>query len=145
MNRRVPQVLYDAVFELTTAIAQPETLVGTDVDSVAAEEARAKLATLYQSRQAAGSPDPFLTETLADFTVDDAESVRLYRLALDQCAAFPGEPTHTKRLGLVERLIALGRTAEALEELDRARRDAFAAGDTGAIRELDALAIKLVV
>jgi hypothetical protein len=145
MRRRVPQALYDAVFEITTAIAQPDTLVGADVDSVVAEEARAKLVGLFQSRQAAGNPDPFLTETLADFTINDAEAVRLYRLALAQSVAFPGEATHTKRLGLVERLIAMGRTAEAVEELDRARRDAFAAGDTEVIKELNALASKLVV
>jgi hypothetical protein len=80
---------------------------------------------------------------LADLTDDDADSVHLYRLALQQCSAFPGEPTITKRLGLVERLLELGRSGEAGEEMIQARREAFATGDADAIKELDALAKKL--
>jgi len=143
MKRRVPQSLYDTVLELTTAIAQPEAV--NAVDETVAEEARAKLVALFQSRQSVGTPDPFLTETVADFTSDAAEAARLYRLALEQCAAFPGEPTHTKRQGLVERLLELGRTVDAREELANAQRDAFAAGDTDTIKELDALAGKMAV
>ena len=139
-NRRIPpQDLYETVLALSTAIAQPNKLEDAEVDSSAAEEALEKLVTLFQSRQAAGKPDPFLTETLADFTEDAAESIELYRLALEQSAAFAGEPTHTKRQGIVERFVELGRTVEAREELVAARREAFAAGDTEAIKELDAL------
>ena len=71
-------------------------------------------------------PDPFLTETLADFSDDLDDAIRLYRLALEQSAAFPGEPTHTKRQGLAECLLEDGSIAEAREELDKAIRDAFA-------------------
>jgi hypothetical protein len=98
---------------------------------------------LFEARQAAGNPDPFLTETLADFTHDAAESIRLYRIALEQCAAFPDEPRHTKRQGLIERLLDLDRIDEAREEIGCATREAFAAGDAGAVRELGLLAQKL--
>lgn len=135
----MPSELYCEVLELTTAIAQPNTLVETEVDLAAAEDALSKLGTLFERREATGARDPFLTETLADFTTDDLESIRLYRLSLQQCDACPGEPTHTKRQGLVERLIQIGEMSEANEELVKARREAFAAGDTEAIRELNAL------
>lgn len=136
-KRRPPQDLYDKVLELTTSIAQPE-CCGSDVDSAMAAEALTKLTTLFEARQASGKPDPFLTETMADFTADSNEAVRLYRLAIEQCAEFPDEPTHTKRQGLVERLFELGDNAEAEEELVKARREAFAAGDADAITDLNA-------
>jgi len=144
-KRRPPQDLYDAVLELTTAIAQPDKRSDADVDSAAAQKALAELAALFEGRQAAGKSDPFLTETMADFTTDVTEAVRLYRLAIQQCAAFPDEPLHTKRQGLVERLLDLGRNAEAEEELAQARREAFAAGDADAVKELNALSERVAV
>jgi hypothetical protein len=137
--RRPPQDLYDCVLELTTAIAQPEHGV-SDVDSIQAAEALTKLVALFEARQAAEKPDPFLTETMADFTTNPNEAVRLYRLAIEQCAEFPDEPTYTKRQGLAEQLFELGLTDEAEEELARARREAFAAGDIDAIKDLNELA-----
>jgi hypothetical protein len=50
---------------------------------------------------------------------------------------------HSKRCGLIEKLLELGHAAEAREELVHARRAAFAAADTAAIKELDALANQL--
>lgn len=143
-RRRVPAELYCAVLKLTSAIAQPDAADDTDVDSAAAEAAQKKLVDLFEEREAAGAGAPFLTETLADFTADDLESIRLYRLSLHQCEACPGEPTHTKRQGLVERLIRVGEMSKAQEELAQARREAFAAGDTEAIRELNALSPRAV-
>lgn len=137
-KRHPPQELYDKVLELTNAIAQPE-CCGSDIDSAMAAEALTQLTALFEVQQASGKPDPFLTETLADFTADLNEAVRLYRLAIKQCSEFPDEPTHTKRQGLVERLFELGCNAEAEEELVQARREAFAAGDADAIRELNAI------
>jgi len=77
---------------------------------------------------------------MADFTEDLNEAVGLYRLAIEQCAEYPDEPTHTKRQGLAERLFELGHIAEAKEELAQAIGEAFAAGDTDAIKELSAIA-----
>lgn len=141
MTRQVPQALYDEVMDLATAIAQPE--AEYDIDEEAADAALAKLVALFRSREAAGLSDPFLTETLADFTDDLGDSIDLYRLALEQCAAFPDEPTHTKRQSLAECLLEDGSIAEAREELDKAIREAFAAGDTDAISELNELLAEL--
>lgn len=143
-KRRPPEDLYDKVLELTSAIAQPE-CCGSDIDSAMAAEALAKLTALFEAQQASGKPDPFLTETMADFTTDLDEAVRLYRLAIEQCAEYPDEPTHTKRQGLVERLFELGYNAEAEEELVQARREAFAAGDADAIKDLNAIAQQTAV
>lgn len=143
-KRRPPQHLYDEVLELTTAIAQPE-CCGSDIDSAVAADALSKLTALFEARQTSGKPDPFLTETMADFTTDLNEAVRLYRLAIEQCAEFPDEPIHTKRQGLVERLFELGYNAEAEEELVQARREAFAAGDADAIKDLNAISQQTAV
>lgn len=137
--RQPPQELYDKVLELTTAIAQPGQGAG-DIDSAIASEALSELIALFEARQAIGKPDPFLTETMADFTTNPNEAVRLYRLAIEQCAEFPDEPTYTKRQGLAEQLFELGLIVEAKEELAKARREAFASGDIDAIKELNELA-----
>ena len=142
MNRRVPQPLYDQVLELTEAIVQPEASDESAIDSALAAAALQKLVSLFENLQAADAPDPFLTETLADFTSDAEEAIRLYRLALQQSLTFPGEPTHTKRQGLVERLLEAGHAVEAQVELDKARREAFMAGDTEAIKALNTLEVE---
>ncbi|WP_139351857.1 hypothetical protein [Polaromonas sp. A23] len=110
-----------------------------------AAEALAELRALFEAQQASDKPDPFLSETMADFTTDLNEAIRLYRLAIEQCAKFPDEPTHTKRQGLVERLFELRQNAEAEEELVRATREAFAAGDSDAIKDLNAIAQRTAV
>jgi hypothetical protein len=145
MARRIPQPLYDEVFELVTLIAQPYAEPLEDDDQASAALALGKLRDLYEKQRSAGAPDPLLTEALADFTDDDAESIRLYRLALAQAADFPGEPTHTKRVGLARRLCQLGLASDAKRELEVARREAFAVHDSNALEELDELAKELAV
>jgi len=145
MARRIPQPLYDEVFELVTLIAQPYAEPLEDVDPASAALALGKLRDLYERQRNAGAPDPLLTEALADFTDDAAESVRLYRLALAQATDFPDEPTHTKRVGLARRLCQLGLTSDAARELEVARREAFAVRDSSALAELDELAKELAV
>jgi hypothetical protein len=109
------------------------------VDERVAEEALARLIALYKQRESTGEPDPFLTEALADFTDDRLEAIRLYHLALEQCELTPGEPTHTKRIGLARCLHEVGRNSEAQEQLLLARREAFAAKDSKVMSELDEL------
>jgi hypothetical protein len=140
MKRDIPPELHERVLELATAIAQPGVHC---LDTAMADRALGELRALFDARMASSQPDPFLTETLADFVFDDEEAIRLYRLALQQVATFPGEPTHTKRIGLTQRLFAAGRTSDAREELERARREAFAAGDRDALKELDELPIQV--
>lgn len=144
-TRTVPTALYQEVLDLTTRIAQPFATPVENVDEPAAAAALLELEALFQRCESAGTPDPFLTESLADFTSNDTEAIRLYRLALEQSAQFSGEPTHTKHLGLAERLHSAGHTAEAREQLLLARRDAFAAGDATVMDQLDELAKQLAV
>jgi hypothetical protein len=145
MARTVPPALYDAVFALATAIAQPDARPLDVVDEVSASEAYAKLLALFKDRENSGESDPFLTETLADFTDDNSESIRLYKLALDQCLAFPGEATLSKRIGLVRELIKADRKIEAREQIDVARRESFSARDTASLEELNELATQCAV
>jgi hypothetical protein len=145
MQREVPKELYDQVFALVTAIAQPDAKPLSKPNEIAAADALAKLTELFKRRQDADQSDPFLTEALADFVEDDAEAIRLYQVALAQCAAAPGEPTHTKRVGLARRLLEAGRIADARAELAHARREAFAASDTDALAELEQIAVGLAV
>jgi hypothetical protein len=145
MPREVPKELYDQVFILVTAIAQPDTKPLSEPNEIAAADALVKLTELFKCRQDAGQSDPFLTEALADFVEDDAEAIRLYQLALEQCTAVPEEPTHTKRVGLARRLADAGRKSDARAELQRARREAFAASDADALVELEEIAARVAV
>jgi hypothetical protein len=145
MPREVPKELYDQVFSLVTAIAQPDAEPLSEPNEMAASDALAKLTELFKRRQDAGQSDPFLTEALADFIEDDTEAIRLYQLALAQCPTAPGEPTHTKRVGLARRLLEAGRKADSCAELERARREAFAASDSDALAELEEIARRLAV
>jgi hypothetical protein len=139
MTRTIPPALYDEVFALVTAVAQPDAKPLGAVDETKASEAYAKLHALFKRRESVSESDPFLTEALADFTDDNSESIRLYKLALDQCAAFPGESTISKRIGLARALIKSGRTIDARAQIEIARREAFSARDSEALAELEEL------
>jgi hypothetical protein len=143
MARDIPRPLYDQVFELVTSIAQPDAHPLDNVDEASATQALTKLRDLYETQCDAGASDPFLTEALADFVEDDHEAISLYRRSLDEAAQFPGEPTHTKRIGLARRLCNVGLNSEASRELEAARREAFAARDSTVMAELDGLVKKL--
>jgi hypothetical protein len=140
MTRTIPAALYDEVGALVTDIAQPDARPLDNVDETRASNAFAKLLALFKRRELSGESDPFLTETLADFTDDKSEAIRLYNLALHQCAAFPGEATISKRIGLARALIESGRTIDARTEIEIARREAFAERDSEALEELEELA-----
>ncbi len=140
MARGIPDELYDKVFVLATAIAQPLAESEKHVDEAMASDALAKLVALYEHHERSGTPHPFLTEALADFTSDDTKAIVLYQHALDQCVDFPNEPRSTKRIALAERLYATGRTTEAREQLALARQDAFAEHDTAVMAEMDEFA-----
>jgi hypothetical protein len=140
MTRTIPPALYDEVFALVTAIAQPDAKPLDAVDETRASQAYAQLEALFKRRESSGESDPFLTEALADFTDDRSESIRLYKLALEQCAAFLGEATISKRIGLARALIQADRTIEGREQIEAARREAFSARDSASLEELSELA-----
>jgi hypothetical protein len=142
-KRTIPPALYDEVFTLVTAIAQPYADPLNQVDEAKASEAYDKLLELFRQKELAGESDPFLTEALADFTDDKLEAIRFYKLAIDQCGAFLGESTVPKRIGLARVLLSVNRRSEAQAEIEIARREAFAEKDSDAIKELDELAASL--
>lgn len=138
MKRRVPKDILEPVTALTAAITHPDARRSAAGLSKALA-ARAELTALFHRDQQSATPDPFITESLAGVTADPVEAARLFRLALDHCTAFPGEPMHSKRRGLIRSLIEMHETIEAREELARAKKAAFAARDSEAIAELVAL------
>lgn len=131
--RNIPQPLYDRVLELALRIA----------NAVEAGNPRARrgayrrLRTLYRTRL--GNPDPFLTETLADFTTGPRTAARLYRLAIEQCAAFPDEDIYTKQIGLARTQIEIGNHSEAFALLEAARTVATRREDADALADIDRL------
>ena len=139
MSRRIPKLLYDEVLELATLIAQPNASPVENVDQAAASRAFGRLLEIYRRQESSGVADPFLTETVADFTEECGEAVRLYELALSQASTFPGEPVATKHVGLARRLHEMGRKSEALEHLILARQAAFAERATDVLQELNEL------
>ena len=96
----------------------------------------AALRTIYGRESHAGRSDPFLTETLADFIDDPQEAAALYGLSLEQSLEHPGEPLHTKRIGLARALIELEEPARAMAALDAARFEANRNRDREALKEI---------
>jgi len=137
--REVPRELWGEVFDLVT-----EALISDAAgDPERFAKALAALRALYVRRLALGKPDPALTEALADYTDDAAESAALYRVAIAQSAAYPDEPTHTKRICLASRLIDLGDLAEARSELALGRAEAERLSDAEYIKFADNLLLRL--
>lgn len=125
--RTVPEPLYSRVLDIALAA----TNASEAGDRPASRGAYRRLRSLFRSRL--GSPDPFLTETLADFTLGPRTAAKLYRLAIHQPSAFPDEPIYTKQLSLAERLIECGDFEGASPLLADALSAAAAAGDTGGL------------
>lgn len=140
MKRIIPQGLYDQLLALANDIAQPEAGATGHVDNERASLAHAKLRAFYAQHETSGDADPSLTEALADFADDNVEAAKLYALALQQYAAYPDEPTLSKRIGMVRALIGSGQMSGISEQIEIARREAFADRDSGALSELEALA-----
>jgi HD-GYP domain-containing protein (c-di-GMP phosphodiesterase class II) len=137
--REVPRELWGEVFDLVT-----EALVSDAAgDKERFAKAFAALRALYARREALGKPDPALTEALADYTDDAAESAALYRTAIAQSAAYPEEPTHTKRICLASRLLDLGDLTEARSELALGRAEAERLNDAEYIKFADNLLLRL--
>jgi len=92
--RKVPEPLYQQVLEIALALAN-----ATEAGNAPTRRgAYRRLRSLYRSRL--GSLDPFLTETLADFTSSPRTAIELYRLAIQQSAGFLGEDMSSKHEAL---------------------------------------------
>jgi len=136
----IPRELYDHVFDIATAM----TRASEEEDWVAYNASFGELRALFESEQSTGRVHPALTETFADYTDEPERAIELYRLALADSQAFPGEHTYTKHLSLAERLIDSGRVAEGREHLELGRKEAEEAGDAFWIEESNRLTQTLV-
>jgi hypothetical protein len=124
--------MYSEVFDVVTKI-KDAVLTDDQPGEAAGVEA---LRRIYDRETSAGRIDPFLTEAMADFTADPRASAALYELALTQCASFPDEPLHTKRIGLARMLIELGDEEDAAAQLDAARFEANRNRDRDGLDEI---------
>lgn len=123
--RQPPEPLTRRVSELVASISSDP----YGIDPTTGKTALDLLRDLYESMEATGTPDPFLTEMMADETPDDREAIGLYARAIEQCASFPGEPVHTKRCAMATRLLQLGDIEAARHQLKLAIEDAKRAGE----------------
>jgi hypothetical protein len=125
----IPQDIYIRVREIAVDMVN----ASSAGDTVLQASLYAAFRVYCQEISAAQRSHPFLTESLADFTDDDEEAVRLYRLAIDQAATFPEEHTHTKKIALARCLTVLGQ----LEQAEAYVRDAHA--EAGLLDDKDCL------
>jgi len=123
--REPPSSLVKRVAELVSATSSDPYGIDPNTGMTPLQELR----WLYDAATAAGTPDPFLTETMADETIDPHEAIRLYEAAIAQCAKFPGEPIYTKRRDMAERLRQLGEVERARAQLELAIVDAKGSGE----------------
>jgi hypothetical protein len=135
----IPSDIYERVRELVTAIVNASE-VG---DNVLVTTHQQTLRDFYDEQTNLGRVHPFLTESVADYTEDANEAVRLYQLALAQAREYPDEPLHTKMICLAEELIDLGRVELAEAYLRDGRAEAVRAGDTDWIENADRLLQRL--
>lgn len=137
----IPPDIYERVHELALAIVK-----AAEADDQALHDSCFQALRVYFDEQTtSGRSHPFLTEAVADYTGDTAESVRLYELALEQSRDFPDEPTHTKMISLAAQLIELGRREQAEACLRDGRAEAVRRGDTFWIEDADRLLRGLAV
>jgi hypothetical protein len=131
----IPPDIYERVHELALGIVN----ASEAGDGVLHASCCQALRAYFDEQTASGRSHPFLTEAVADYTDDVAESVRLYELALQQSREFPDEPTHTKMISLAEQLIELGRREQAEAYLRDGRAEAVRRGDASWIEDADRL------
>lgn len=128
--RTVPEPLHGNVLALSLALANA-------IEAGAPARARGalrRLGGLYRAKLT--SPDPFLTETLADFTGGARAAAKLYRLAIQPCASHPDEPVVTKQVALAGRLEELGHVEEARTLIAEAGHEIGHASDKELLDEL---------
>ncbi len=133
--RQIPAEIYERIFALTCELTDA-TLAD---DTALAASVYQQLFSYYEETSRAGNPDPFVTETLADFTADAAKAIAYYELALEQSKFYPDEPRHTKMISLAERLIETGRREQAEAYLRDGRAEAVRCGDKDWIEKADML------
>jgi hypothetical protein len=135
----IPSDIYERVREIAADIVNASE-IGDDFLMSRHQHA---LRAYYDEQTESGREHPFLTESVADYTDDPVEAVRLYKLALEQSREHPDEPVHTKMICLAEKLIELGREEQAAAFLRDGRAEAVRCHDAGWIADADELLQRL--
>ncbi|PLK47807.1 tetratricopeptide repeat protein [Uliginosibacterium sp. TH139] len=133
--RKIPDQLYSQIFDLSSRIVNA--MESGDVGDE--ESAQGELHALHQIMLEKGEADPFVAETVADFTESPSEAIALYRSALALCPGFPEEPIHTKQISLAERLMEISKDKEAKILLVEALQIAKQLDDQDAVTEAEQL------
>lgn len=133
---QIPPEMYERVRELALAITNA-TLAD---DDALADSHFHQLLAYHEEMQRAGTSHPFLLETLADYTDDDREALRIYQRALVMSREWgQEEPTQTILVGMAERWLELGNEELVEACLRSAYDEAFSRGDADVLKEIEEL------
>lgn len=105
-------------------------------DEVLEAVAYQNLVSFYEEQVAAGHWHPSFTESVGDFTHDDAAALVYYRRALDEARRLPDQ-THSILICMASRLHKLGQAEQAEACLAEGRADAIRLGDKHCIEQAD--------
>src|SRR5437899_4261666 len=129
--RPIPPDVYDKVADLACGMTN-----ATCADDAALHASLyEQLLAFYADRGRRGALHPFVVETLADYTKDRPEALRLYREALATSEA--DEPRYTILISMAERLIELGERDQAEACLREGRAEAEGCNDSDYVAEAD--------
>lgn len=133
---QIPPEMYERVRELALAITNA-TLADNDA---LADSFYQQLLAYHEEMQRAGASHPFLVETLADYTDDNHEALRIYQRALVMSREWgQEEPTQTILVGMAQRWLELGNKEQAEACLRDGCTEARARGDLDTLKEIEEL------
>ena len=129
--RPIPPDVYDKVADLACGMTN-----ATCADDAALHDSLyEQLLGFYADQGRRGALHPFVVESLADYTNDLQEALRLYREALAISEA--DEPRYTILISMAERLIELGDRDQAEACLRDGRAEADGRNDSDYVAEAD--------
>ena len=105
-------------------------------DEVLHEVVYEKLVEFYDEQVGLGYWHPSFTESLGDFTGDDAKALVYYRRALDEARRL-SDQTHSILICMAERLHELGQMEQAEACLRDGRAEAVRRGDERCVKDAD--------
>ncbi|HLP75523.1 MAG TPA: hypothetical protein VK327_01285 [Candidatus Paceibacterota bacterium] len=131
----IPEAIFDRVRELAVALTNASAK-GDDLIYASHLES---LRSFFEDLETSDQSHPFVTEALADYTLNSVEAIRLYKLAIMQSEKFPEEPIHTKMISLAGCLRDVGQTEQAQAYLRDGRARSVLRADVFWIEEADKL------
>jgi hypothetical protein len=129
--RPIPKDVYDCVANLACGMLNATYAEDAALHDSLYEQLRA----FYEDQAKHGALHPFVVESLADYTSDRQEALRLYREAL--AISEPDEPRHTILISMAERLIEVGQREQAEASLRDARAEAEDRNDAYYVSEAE--------